>query len=53
VFKINYRSLYFDILGLSGTMSLFYGLFQIYKPSAFVVTGCLFIVMAILGNRAK
>jgi len=40
-----------DILGFIGFSSLFYGLFQAYKPAAFVVAGA--ILMAISYVKAR
>lgn len=53
MFNISYRKSFFDILGLSGIISLSYGLYQIYEPSAFVVIGGLFVLAAIKGNETK
>lgn len=51
VFNFSYKKAFFDIIGLSGIMSLSYGLYLVYKPLSFIIIGALFVVAAVKGNK--
>jgi hypothetical protein len=40
-----------DLVALAGLGSLFYGLWQVHEPLAFIVTGSILLILAVRGAK--